>query len=97
MLHRSSQTHEMHDSQVLDAAHAKGCTFWDTAHIYGDSEELIGKWFKRTGKRNDIFLATKFGIGATGVRGDPAFVKEQCATSLARLGVDSIDLYYQHR
>ncbi|KAJ7876152.1 NADP-dependent oxidoreductase domain-containing protein [Mycena olivaceomarginata] len=48
-------------------------------------------------KRNDIFLATKFGIGATGVRGDPAFVKEQCATSLARLGVDSIDLYYQHR
>ncbi|KAJ7350584.1 NADP-dependent oxidoreductase domain-containing protein [Mycena albidolilacea] len=83
--------------KVLDAAHAKGCTFWDTAHIYGDSEELIGKWFKRTGKRNDIFLATKFGIGATGVRGDPAFVKEQCATSLARLGVDSIDLYYQHR
>jgi len=83
--------------KVLDAAHAKGCTFWDSAHIYGDSEELIGKWFKRTGKRNDIFLATKFGIGATGVRGDPEFVKEQCATSLARLGVDSIDLYYQHR
>ncbi|KAK7057612.1 Aldo-keto reductase [Favolaschia claudopus] len=83
--------------KVLDAAHAQGSTFWDSAHIYGDSEELIGKWFKRTGKRNDIFLATKFGIGMTGVRGDPDFVKEQCATSLARLGVDSIDLYYQHR
>ncbi|KAJ7153526.1 NADP-dependent oxidoreductase domain-containing protein [Mycena crocata] len=83
--------------KVLDAAHAKGCLFWDSAHIYGDSEQLIGKWFKRTGKRNDIFLATKFGIGATGVRGDPAFVKEQCATSLERLGVDSIDLFYQHR
>ncbi|KAF7351048.1 Alginate-lyase domain-containing protein [Mycena sanguinolenta] len=83
--------------KLLDAAHAKGCTFWDTAHVYGDSEELIGKWFKRTGKRNDIVLATKFGVHATGVRGDPAFVKEQCATSLARLGVDSIDLYYQHR
>ncbi|KAJ7925172.1 NADP-dependent oxidoreductase domain-containing protein [Mycena leptocephala] len=83
--------------KVLDAAHAKGCLFWDSAHIYGDSEELIGKWFKRTGKRGDIFLATKFGISAQGVRGDPAFVREQCATSLERLGVDSIDLYYQHR
>jgi len=83
--------------KVLDAAHAGGCLFWDSAHIYGDSEELIGKWFKRTGKRNDIFLATKFGISAQGVRGDPAFVKEQVATSLERLGVDSIDLYYQHR
>ncbi|KAJ6510521.1 NADP-dependent oxidoreductase domain-containing protein [Mycena sanguinolenta] len=83
--------------KVLDAAYAKGCTHWDTAHVYGDSEELIGKWFKRTGKRNDIFLATKFGIGATGIRGDREFVREQVETSLSRLGVDCIDLYYQHR
>nr|A0A3B1EFQ1.1 RecName: Full=Aldo-keto reductase str7; AltName: Full=Strobilurin A biosynthesis cluster protein r7 [Strobilurus tenacellus]ATV82117.1 aldoketoreductase [Strobilurus tenacellus] len=83
--------------KVLDAAHAAGCTFWDSAHLYGDSEELIGKWLKRTGKRNDIFLATKFGITPQGVRGDPDFVKEQCATSLERLGVDCIDLFYQHR
>ncbi|KAJ7902798.1 NADP-dependent oxidoreductase domain-containing protein [Mycena olivaceomarginata] len=83
--------------KVLDAAHAGGCNHWDTAHVYGDSEELIGKWFKRTGKRSDIFLATKFGITASGPRGDPEFVKEQVATSLSRLGVDYIDLYYQHR
>ncbi|KAF7361347.1 Aldo-keto reductase [Mycena sanguinolenta] len=49
------------------------------------------------GKRNDIFLATKFGIGATGIRGDREFIREQVETSLSRLGVDCIDLYYQHR
>ncbi|KAJ6632596.1 NADP-dependent oxidoreductase domain-containing protein [Mycena sp. CBHHK59/15] len=83
--------------KVLDAAFAGGCRHWDTAHIYRDSEELIGKWFKRTGNRNEIFLATKFGVTPNVTRGDPAFVKEQVATSLARLGVDRIDLYYQHR
>jgi aryl-alcohol dehydrogenase-like predicted oxidoreductase len=45
--------------QVLDRAYELGETFWDSADMYGDSEELVGKWFKRTGKRNDIFLATK--------------------------------------
>ncbi|KAF9260258.1 Aldo/keto reductase [Marasmius fiardii PR-910] len=83
--------------EVLDAALAAGCNHWDSANIYGDSEELIGKWFKRTGKRNEIFLATKFGATATGGRGDPEYVKEQCALSLNRLGVDQIDLYYAHR
>ncbi|KAJ6602385.1 NADP-dependent oxidoreductase domain-containing protein [Mycena vulgaris] len=83
--------------KVLDAAYAGGCRHWDTAHIYGDSEELLGKWFKRTGKRSEIFLATKFGITPSGPRSDPEFVKEQVATSLSRLGVDYIDLYYQHR
>ncbi|KAF9048237.1 Aldo/keto reductase [Hymenopellis radicata] len=83
--------------KVLDAAHAKGCTFWDTAHIYGDSEELLGKWFKHSGKRSDIFLGTKFGISPQGVRGDPAFVREQVAKSLERFGTDYIDLLYQHR
>ncbi|KAF8147787.1 NADP-dependent oxidoreductase domain-containing protein [Mycena galopus ATCC 62051] len=83
--------------KVLDAAYAGGCTHWDTANVYGDSEELIGKWFKRTGKRSDIFLATKFGITADGPRGDPEFVREQAAKSISRLGVDHIDLYYQHR
>jgi aryl-alcohol dehydrogenase-like predicted oxidoreductase len=108
---------------VLDAAYAAGCTFWDTANVYGDSEDLIGKWcaaslldllqvhtpaslsthwwiyrFKlNPEKRSKIFLATKFGFTMTGARGDPEFVKEQCEQSLARLGVDYIDLYYQHR
>ncbi|KAI0371350.1 Aldo/keto reductase [Pilatotrama ljubarskyi] len=44
--------------KVLDAVYENGCTFWDTADRYADSEELIGKWFKRTGKRDEIFLAT---------------------------------------
>ncbi len=45
--------------KVLDRAYELGQTFWDSADIYGDSEDLIGKWCKRTGKREEIFLATK--------------------------------------
>jgi len=86
--------------KVLDAVYDNGCTFWDTADVYGDSEELIGKWFKRTGKRDEIFLATKFGYFGTPdrlINGDPAYVKVAVEKSLKRLGVDSIDLYYLHR
>ena len=48
--------------KTLDEAHAMGITFWDTADMYGPetNEVLIGKWFKKTGLRKDIFLATKF-------------------------------------
>jgi aryl-alcohol dehydrogenase-like predicted oxidoreductase len=58
--------------------------------------------FKRTGKRDEIFLASKFGITfnpdvGVGVRGDKEYVKEAFNRSLARLGVDTIDLYYLHR
>lgn len=68
------------------------------ADVYNDSEELLGKWFKRTGKRSDIFLTTKFGFTKEhSVRGDPEYVKERINSSLARFGVDSIDLVYQHR
>ena len=70
--------------------------------MYRDSEDLIGKWFKRTGKRNEIFLATKFANHTTpegqwAVRSDPEYVKEACAKSLKRLGIQTIDLYYCHR
>ncbi|KAM7186063.1 NADP-dependent oxidoreductase domain containing protein [Rhypophila sp. PSN 637] len=87
---------------VLDKAHELGCTFWDTSNIYGDAECLIGKWFARTGKRNDIFIATKFGgimypDGSFTFRGDAAYVREACEASLERLKVDSIDLFYPHR
>jgi len=63
---------------------------------------LIGKWFKDTGRRKEVFLATKFGNmrypdGTMGVRGDKEWVKEACNASLERLGIDQIDLYYQHR
>ncbi|KAJ6518183.1 NADP-dependent oxidoreductase domain-containing protein [Mycena vitilis] len=85
--------------KVLDAAHAAGCTFWDTADLYGDSEELIGKWFNRTGKRDDIFLCSKFGVRlpSRSIDGTPAYVKTATESSLKKLGVDHIDLYYLHR
>ncbi|KAJ3509941.1 hypothetical protein NLJ89_g4954 [Agrocybe chaxingu] len=83
--------------KVLDAALEEGCTFWDTADIYGDSEELIGKWFKRTGNRDKIFLATKFGITQSAPNGKPEYVRSACELSLKKLGVNTIDLYYIHR
>ncbi|KAK6065510.1 aldo keto reductase [Seiridium cupressi] len=87
--------------ELLDRAHELGNTFWDTADMYADSEDVIGKWFKKTGKRNDIFLATKFGLvpedGRLVIKSFPGFVKAACERSLARLGVDVIDLYYCHR
>jgi aryl-alcohol dehydrogenase-like predicted oxidoreductase len=68
----------------------------------GDSEDLLKAWFARTGKRNEIFLATKFGVakdasGAPIFRSDAEYVKEACERSLKRLGVEKIDLYYCHR
>ena len=87
--------------KVLDKAYEMGETFWDTADVYADSEDLIGKWFKRTGKRNDIFLATKFAgmlkDGAFTVNNDLEYVREACKKSLERLGVQTIDLFYCHR
>ncbi|KAI3325143.1 aldo-keto reductase [Xylariaceae sp. AK1471] len=89
--------------RVLTKAADSGITFWDTADMYGPftNEELIGKWFKETGRRNEIFLATKFANrlvdGKWTISGDPAYVKEACNASLKRLQTDHIDLYYQHR
>jgi aryl-alcohol dehydrogenase-like predicted oxidoreductase len=67
-----------------------------------DHPPLVCRWFKRTGKRNDIFLATKFGNyvapdGTRQVRNDPEYIRQACDKSLKRLGVDYIDLYYCHR
>jgi aryl-alcohol dehydrogenase-like predicted oxidoreductase len=81
-----------------------GITFLDTADVYGPykNEELVGRAIK--GKRDQVVLATKFGIirdpnnpSARGVSGKPEYVKKSCEASLKRLGVDHIDLYYQHR
>jgi aryl-alcohol dehydrogenase-like predicted oxidoreductase len=89
---------------VLDRAAELGVTFWDTSDMYGKgaNEALLSRWFARTGRRDQITLATKFGIvrGAgrdRSVCGRPEYVREACHYSLARLGVDVIDLYYQHR
>ncbi len=80
-----------------------GMDFLDTADVYGmgHNEELVGRAIKAS--RKEVFLATKFGNIRTpdgawvDVSGSPAFVKKQCEASLKRLGVDVIDLYYQHR
>ncbi|KAI0063910.1 Aldo/keto reductase [Artomyces pyxidatus] len=86
--------------KILDAVYESGCTNWDTADVYMDSEDLLGKWFKRTGKRDDIFVATKFGAGSPSgkqVDGSPAYVRQAFGKSVSRLGVEKIDLYYLHR
>lgn len=86
--------------KFLDELYASGCRNWDTANVYNDSEVLLGKWFKKTGKRKEIFLATKFAIASDPnrpVNGDPEYVKQCMEKSLARLGVDYVDLYYMHR
>src|SRR6202048_1677669 len=81
-----------------------GITFLDTADIYGygDNELLVGKAIR--GMRDKVFLATKFGIlrsktdsSVRGVNGGAAYVRSACDASLKRLGVEVIDLYYQHR
>jgi aryl-alcohol dehydrogenase-like predicted oxidoreductase len=80
-----------------------GCNFLDTADMYGPftNERLVGKAI--AGRREDVVLATKFGNerredgSYVGVNGRPEYVLAACDASLARLGVDHIDLYYQHR
>jgi len=88
---------------TIHAALALGIDFLDTADMYGPftNEELVGKAIK--GRRHEVFLATKFGIVRSedkdfrGVNGRPEYVRSACEASLRRLGVDEIDLYYQHR
>jgi len=78
-----------------------GVTFLDTADVYGlnENEKLVGRTI--AARRDEVTLATKFGIvfrnGKRGIDGSPAYVHEACDASLARLGVDHIDLYYLHR
>ncbi len=81
-----------------------GINFLDTSDVYGPykNEELVGRAIK--GKRDQVVLATKFGIvrdpnqpGIRGLNGKPEYVRRSCEGSLRRLGVDHIDLYYQHR
>jgi len=86
--------------KVFDAAFAAGCTFWDTADMYGDSEELIGKWFKANpGKREKVFLSSKFGfiLPSFAIDSTPEYARQAVQASLDKLGVDYIDLYYIHR
>src|SRR3954452_13129713 len=94
------------EQQGLDTVHRAlelGVTFLDTADMYGPftNERLVGKAI--AGRRDEVQLATKFGNERredgtrVGVNGSPEYVRSACDASLQRLGVDHIDLYYQHR
>ncbi|KAJ7058181.1 NADP-dependent oxidoreductase domain-containing protein [Mycena amicta] len=95
--------------ETLTRAADIGLTFWDCADIYGDSEEVLGDWFSATGRRSEIFLATKFGAidlreqaGTDEVKSlapcsDPAYIVQAVERSLSLLKTHYIDLYYQHR
>ena len=89
---------------TIDRALELGINFLDTSDVYGPhtNEVLVGKALK--GRRNKFFLATKFGIvrdpanpERRGVDGSPAYVRKSVEGSLERLGIETIDLYYQHR
>ncbi|MFS7249286.1 aldo/keto reductase [Rahnella rivi] len=89
---------------TLERALELGVTLLDTADMYGPhtNEELLGRFLK--GRRENVFLATKFGIvrdasnpQARGTNGHPDYVRQSVEGSLKRLGTDVIDLYYQHR
>jgi aryl-alcohol dehydrogenase-like predicted oxidoreductase len=94
------------DDEAIATIHRaieRGVTLIDTADMYGvgRNEELVGRAIG--GRRDKVVLATKFGWSRkpdgtmVGVRGEPAYIREACEASLKRLGVDVIDLYYQHR
>ena len=88
---------------TLKAAVDAGVTLFDTADIYGpfSNEALVGRGLAAV--RDDVVIATKFGVvrtsagQAVGLNSTPAYVRRSCDLSLQRLGVDTIDLYYQHR
>ena len=88
---------------VIHEAIELGITFFDTADMYGvgDNEELVGKAIRD--RRDKLIIATKFGNvrgsdrSFLGVDGRPEYVRSACIASLRRLGIETIDLYYQHR
>src|SRR3954468_9554527 len=89
--------------RTIQRALGLGVTFLDTADMYGPftNEQLVGRAI--AGRRDEVVLATKFGNERrpdgtrVGVNGRPEYVHQACNASLKRLGVDVIDLYYQHR
>ena len=96
-------TDDNESTAVIHRALDLGCNFLDTADMYGPftNERLVGRALK--GRRDGVVLATKFGNERredgswVGINGTPEYVRRACDASLGRLGVDHIDLYYQHR
>ena len=93
-----AQSDDAAATAVIHHALDRGVNFLDSSDAYGNghNEKLLGRAIK--GRRDKVVLATKFGNrGAKGVDGGPEYVRQACEASLKRLGVDVIDLYYQHR
>src|SRR5262245_42576136 len=95
---------EAENEATLARAVEVGVVFWDTADAYGSghNESMIGRFLAERGCRDRVVLATKFGFvreggRAVGICGKPEYVRSACDGSLARLRIDAIDLYYQHR
>lgn len=93
---------DVESRRTLERAVELGITMFDTADMYGNgaNEELVGDFLRPL--RDRVFIATKFGNvtqpdGSRGIDGSPEYVRSACDASLRRLGVDVIDLYYQHR
>jgi aryl-alcohol dehydrogenase-like predicted oxidoreductase len=102
--YKSSAANDAEAIAVIQEAIALGQTFLDTADVYGPftNEVLVGKAI--AARRDQVFLATKFGIQrdpanprSRGISGKPDYVRASCESSLKRLNVENIDLYYQHR
>jgi aryl-alcohol dehydrogenase-like predicted oxidoreductase len=97
------KTDEQESIATIARALDLGCTLLDTADMYGPftNEQLVGRAI--AGRRDEVVLATKFGNERqpdgswVGINGHPDYVRSACDASLQRLGVDVIDLYYQHR
>lgn len=97
------EAEEAESIRTIHKAFDMGINFFDTADMYGPykNEKLVGKALQ--GIRDKVILATKFGIvrgedqSSRSINGKPEYVKSACEASLKRLGVDHIDLYYQHR
>jgi aryl-alcohol dehydrogenase-like predicted oxidoreductase len=102
MSHQYGKAEEKDSLAVLNRALELGVNFFDSSDSYGPfiNEELISNVLKT--KRNQVVIATKFGQqflpdGIRKINGNPEYVKQACDASLKRLGIETIDLYYQHR
>ncbi|MFG2286448.1 aldo/keto reductase [Streptomyces sp. NPDC048595] len=102
MSHGYGESDDEQSIATINRALDLGVSLLDTSDFYGagHNEELIGRAI--AGRRDEVVLATKFGFAnrlgePTAIRGDAAYVRQACDASLRRLGVDHIDLYYQHR
>ncbi|MGW1374017.1 aldo/keto reductase [Streptomyces sp. NPDC002446] len=102
MSHGYGESDDEQSIATINRALDLGVSLLDTSDFYGagHNEELIGRAI--AGRRDEVVLATKFGFAnrlgePTAIRGDATYVRQACEASLRRLGVDHIDLYYQHR